>query len=88
MFRPQGRDDDKRSKDIIYRNSYRFDIIKSRRYQRETWIHLTEGMPGAKIPGYAQNEIQVAPKDRIVIAFCFYNLNGLVDLESLEWAPP
>jgi hypothetical protein len=30
----------------------------------------------------------VAPKDRVVIAFCFYNLNGFVDLDSLEWAPP
>lgn len=50
---------------------------------RSTWIHLSD-----RLPGYAQNEIQVAPGDRIQIGFCIYNLNGFVDTESLEWAKP
>lgn len=42
-----------RTKSIVYRNCYRFDIARQRTKERQTWIHLTEGMPGAKIPGYA-----------------------------------
>jgi hypothetical protein len=38
--------------------------------------------------GYSQNEIQVAPGDRIIIGFCIYNLNGFVDIASLQWSPP
>ncbi len=57
VFRPAGRQDDfMKSKDIIYRNSYRFDIVKSRSKARATWIHLVDG-PDQKIPGYSQNEI-------------------------------
>jgi hypothetical protein len=40
------------------------------------------------LPGYAQNEIQVAPGDRVLIGFCIFNLNGFVDVESLQWAKP
>lgn len=57
--------------------------MKSREKTRRTWIHLSD-----RLPGYSQNEIQVAPGDRIVIGFCIYNLNGFVDIENLQWAKP
>ena len=50
---------------------------------RKTWAHVSDSLPG-----YAQNEIQVAPGDRIQIAFCIYNLNGFVDMDSLNWSKP
>jgi hypothetical protein len=37
------------------------------------------------MPTYSQNEIQMAPGDIIEIAICLSNLNGIVDLNSLEW---
>jgi len=40
------------------------------------------------MPGYNQNEIQVAPGDRLLIGFCIYNLNGFVDISTLQWAAP
>mgnify|MGYP000868127225 CR=1 FL=1 len=51
---------DKKSKNIVYNNIYRFDIIKSSQHSRQTWLHLSDNLPG-----YGQNEIQVAPKDRV-----------------------
>ena len=57
--------------------------MKSREKTRRTWIHLSD-----RLPGYSQNEIQVAPGDRIVIGFCIYNLNGFVDIENLQWVKP
>ena len=68
---------------MTYSNCYRFDIIKSRNHQRKTWVHISDSLPGQ-----AQNEIQVAPGDRFEIAFCIYNLNGLVNMESLSWNKP
>ena len=50
---------------------------------RQTWLHLSD-----RLPGYAQNEIQVAPGDSIQVGFCTYNLNGFVDIDSLSWAKP
>lgn len=40
------------------------------------------------MPGYSQNEIQVAPGDRLEIAFCIYNLNGLVNMQTMTWHKP
>ena len=84
VFRPQGRQEEyRKSKEIVYHNTYRFDIIKTRTQARRTWVHISDSMPGI-----AQNEIQVAPGDRINLGFCIYNLNGFVDVESLQWAKP
>jgi hypothetical protein len=84
VFRPKGRMElFTQNKDIAYNNCYRFDILKSRRLMRKTWVHISD-----TLPGFAQNEIQVAPGDRIEIAFCIYNLNGFVDMESLTWHKP
>lgn len=69
--------------DMVYSNVYRFDIVKTKRSMRKTWVHISDSMPGV-----AQNEIQVAPGDRLEIAFCIYNLNGFVDMSSLSWAKP
>jgi hypothetical protein len=71
------------NKDIVYNNVYRFDILKNRKQMRKTWVHISD-----TLPGFAQNEIQVAPGDRIEIAFCIFNLNGFVDMESLAWHKP
>lgn len=46
-------------------------------------MHISDNMPG-----FAQNEIQVAPGDRIEIAFCIFNLNGMVNLKTLQWNKP
>lgn len=51
--------------------------------QRSTWKHLSDRMTG-----YAQNEIQVAPGDKVQIGFCIYNLSGFVDIPSLQWSKP
>lgn len=67
----------------MYHNSYRFDLIKNRKHQRKTWVHISDTMPG-----YSQNEIQVAPGDRFQLGFCFLNLNGFVEMDSLSWAKP
>jgi len=84
VFRPKGRLElQQQNKDIVYNNVYRFDILKNRRQMRKTWVHISDTMPG-----FAQNEIQVAPGDRIEIAFCIFNLNGFVDMESLAWHKP
>ena len=79
VFRPQGRQVDyQKNQSLVYHNVYRFDIVKSRARPRSSWVHISDRMPG-----YSQNEIQVAPGDRILIGFCIYNLNGFVDLSSL-----
>ena len=84
VFRPNGNvEDQKRVNNQVYHNSYRFDLIKNRRHMRKTWVHISDAMPG-----YSQNEIQVAPGDRLQIGFCFLNLNGFVDMDSLTWARP
>ncbi len=62
---------------------YRFDLVKTKHESRNTWIHLSD-----RLPGYGQNEIQVAPGDSLMIGFCLYNLNGFVDMDSLQWARP
>lgn len=72
-----------KNQEIVYNNVYRLDLLKSSSIPRQTWIHISDSLPG-----YAQNEIQVAPKDRFQIAFCIYNLNGFVDMETLQWNKP
>ena len=34
------------NKDIVYHNCYRFDIIKSKKHMRRTWVHICDNMPG------------------------------------------
>lgn len=84
VFRPAGRQEDhQKRRDIMYHNAYRFDLVKSVQQPRATWIHLSDSLPG-----YGQNEIQLAPKDRINIGFCIYNLNGFVDMTTAAWQHP
>ena len=54
VFRPNKMNipDKSQDKDIVYHNCYRFDIIKSKKNIRRTWVHICDNMPG-----YAQNEI-------------------------------
>lgn len=84
VFRPAGRQEDHhKRRDLLYHNAYRFDLVKSVQQPRATWIHLSDSLPG-----YGQNEIQLAPKDRINIGFCIYNLNGFVDMATAAWQHP
>jgi hypothetical protein len=47
VFRPAGRKEElKKNKEIIYYNSYRFDIHESLSQPRNTWIHLSDNLPG------------------------------------------
>lgn len=83
VFRPNKKNEKEEEKSHTYSNCYRFDIIKTRQHSRKTWVHISDAMPG-----YSQNEIQVAPGDRVEIALCIFNLNGLVNLQSLTWNKP
>ena len=49
--------------------------------ERQTWIHLQED---DSIPFQFQNEIQVAPGDRLQFSFCLHNLNGFVDMATIK----
>jgi len=48
VFRPNRSkiNDDSDNKDIVYHNCYRFDIIKSKKHTRKTWVHICDTMPG------------------------------------------
>eukprot|EP00347_Sterkiella_histriomuscorum_P003477 403364148 len=65
-----------------YSNEYRLDIIK-KNSQRITWIHISDDLPV-----YSQNELQLSPGDMLEIAVCIYNMNGLINLNSIEWDQP
>lgn len=41
-----------------------------------------------EIEPYAQNEMQVQSGDIIEFTVCLFNMNGLIDLKSLEWEYP
>jgi hypothetical protein len=70
---------------MIHYNQYRFDFVGHLGTERQTWIHLqhddnSEGANYQQVPFQQQNEIQVAPGDKIKISFCIHNLNGFVDM--------
>ncbi|CDW81818.1 UNKNOWN [Stylonychia lemnae] len=65
-----------------YGTEYRFDVLKKGQ-QRVTWIYMSDDMPPC-----GQNEIQVQSGDIIEFAVCLYNMNGIVDINTLEWMKP
>lgn len=75
-----------------YTVEFRFDIAKAPSQSRVTWLHKLsdENVASAfnQQQSYTQNETQMAPGDIIQFTLCLFNMNGIVDLDSLEWEKP
>lgn len=72
------------SSPISYRYEYKFDCIPSGK--RTVWVCKDDGKSAGK--GFTAQIPKVCVGQTVEIAVNWFNLQGLVDLDSIEWQPP
>jgi len=78
-----------RKKGVQYKAIYKFDVVK-KGSSRQIWIHKEESKPffDEGKSAFVQPIMPVCATDNIKFALSFYNMNGLVNISTIEWKPP
>ena len=69
-----------------YRVEYKFDCV--RKGPRTVWLHKDETRDACETSATSAQVPEICSGDRLELALPWYNLQGLVDLHSVEWQLP
>lgn len=69
-----------------YKLEYKFDCV--RKGPRTVWLHKDETRDAHETSATSAQVPEICSSDRLELALPWYNLQGLVDLDSVEWQLP
>jgi hypothetical protein len=69
-----------------YKLEYKFDCV--RKGARTVWLHKDETRDAHEASAASPQVPEICSSDRLEIALPWWNLHGLVDLDSVEWQLP